>query len=353
MARLSLRMQADERLAELVGLGSEPAFEAIVHRYRPGLVRHCARVVGHDDADEAVQDALLRAHRSLADGTPVHSLGAWLHAIAHNSALGVLRRRRSAAEYCEVAAPASDAAQSPERDNLDALVSALLSLPVRQRRALVMRELEGRSYGEIAAQLGATEGAVRQLLNRARASIRDRLATLLPLELALRWAALAGGSAPSGAMTLTNGGAFAAKISSAILLSAMPVVAVTTSPPVPPPRPAPSHARPQTTGSAPPRLAADLRNLSGRPHQFGQVLPQVAQVLAQPDPVVGVGSPFDRDKRGRLELGRRGVVRAPNQVGQLSIPRGENARPPLERVSHGIDGSGVAGHLRDGPGGQP
>jgi DNA-directed RNA polymerase specialized sigma24 family protein len=78
-------MQTDERLAELARLGSEPAFEAIVRRYRPALVRHCAQVVGHDHADEAVQDALLRAHRALADGTPIHSLGAWLHAIAHNS----------------------------------------------------------------------------------------------------------------------------------------------------------------------------------------------------------------------------------------------------------------------------
>jgi RNA polymerase sigma-70 factor (ECF subfamily) len=80
-------MQGDERLAELAGLGSEAAFEAIVHRYRRALLAHCAHVVGESDADEAVQEALLKAHRALAGGTPVHSLGPWLHAIAHNSAL--------------------------------------------------------------------------------------------------------------------------------------------------------------------------------------------------------------------------------------------------------------------------
>jgi RNA polymerase sigma factor (sigma-70 family) len=191
-------------------------------------------VVGGDDADEAVQDALLKAHRALASGTPIYSLGAWLHAIAHNSALTLLRHRRLAAEYCEEragAVPTPGIAGGSEQDRLEALVAALLSLPIRQRQALVMRELEGRSYDEIATHLSASHGAVRQLLNRARTSIRARLATLIPVDLALRWAAPAVGSAPSGALTLTSSGAFAAKISSAILLSAAPVVAVTPSPP--------------------------------------------------------------------------------------------------------------------------
>ena len=109
-------------------------------------------------------------------------------------------------------------------------MSAIQALPVRQRRALVMRELEGRTYGEIAAQLGASPGAVRQLLNRARSSVRGRLAALIPAELVLRWASLAGGAAPSGALTIAGGGAFAAKLSSAVLLSAMPVVAVNLVP---------------------------------------------------------------------------------------------------------------------------
>jgi len=101
LARLSLRMQSDERLAELAGRGSEAAFEAIVHRYRRALVRHCARVLGDADADEAVQEALLKAHRALAGGTPVHSLGPWPHAIAHNSALAILAGRRVGAEYSD------------------------------------------------------------------------------------------------------------------------------------------------------------------------------------------------------------------------------------------------------------
>ena len=101
LSRLSLRMQRDERLVELVGLGSEAAFEAIVHRYRGALLRHCARLLGDADADEAVQETLVKAHRALAGGASVHSLGAWLHAIAHNSALTLLAGRRAGAEYRE------------------------------------------------------------------------------------------------------------------------------------------------------------------------------------------------------------------------------------------------------------
>jgi hypothetical protein len=93
-----------------------------------------------------------------------------------------------------------------------------------------MRELEGRSYDEIAAQLGASNGAVRQLLNRARASLRERLGALIPAELVVRWLSLATGSYPSRALTLAGTGALGAKISSAILLSEAPVVALTTAP---------------------------------------------------------------------------------------------------------------------------
>ena len=135
LARLSLRMQRDERLAELAGLGSEAAFEAIVHRYRRAMVRHCARVLGDSDADEAVQEALLKAHRALAAGAPVQSLGPWLHAIAHNTALALLAGRRGGAEYREDDVTVGAEQDQARRERLDALVAALLSLPTRQRQA--------------------------------------------------------------------------------------------------------------------------------------------------------------------------------------------------------------------------
>jgi RNA polymerase sigma factor (sigma-70 family) len=281
LTRLSLRMQRDEHLVELAGLGSEAAFEAIVHRYRPALVRHCAQIVGHDDADEAVQDTLMKAHRALARGTSVHSLGAWLHAVAHNSALSLLRGRRAATEYRdehEGVPRAIDGAVDLHEERLEALLAALRSLPHRQRRALVMREFEGRSYEEIAVQLGASNGAVRQLLNRARASVRARLAALIPGELVLRWASATGGAARSGALTLAGGGAFAAKLSSAILLSAMPVVAVNPIP-AKPESPPPAHRQTPAivrTGSHPAHASA----LRPAAHLAVAAMPRLAAVTA-------------------------------------------------------------------------
>jgi RNA polymerase sigma factor (sigma-70 family) len=252
-------MQGDDRLAELAGQGSEAAFEAIVHRYRRALVRHCARVVGDADADEAVQEALLKAHRALAAGTPVQNLGSWLHAVAHNSALAMLAARRVGPEYREDDVSIGAQSDQLRREHLEALTGALLSLPARQRQALVMREFEGRSYDEIAARLGASNGAVRQLLNRARMSIRDRFGALVPVELVTRWVTIAGSSAPPRVWTLAGSGALAAKLSGAILMSAAPVVAVAPEP-APARAAAPAHRAP----SAAARHVTAARTVSGR-----------------------------------------------------------------------------------------
>jgi RNA polymerase sigma factor (sigma-70 family) len=258
-------MQGDARLVELAGLGSEAAFEAIVHRYRRALLAHCAQVVGDSDADEAVQEALLKAHRALAGGTPVHSLGPWLHAIAHNSALAMLAGRRAGAEYREDEVTGDVAPEPVHRERLDALVGALLSLPARQRQALVMREFEGRSYEEIATRLGASNGAVRQLLSRARTSIRERLGALIPVDLLVRWTTITMSSGPSRAWTLAGSGALAAKLSGAVLMSVAPVVAVTPVPGVGP-APARQHARPaearRPTATRAARTAAASRRVT-------------------------------------------------------------------------------------------
>jgi DNA-binding CsgD family transcriptional regulator len=153
--------------------------------------------------------------------------------VAHNSSLELLRHRRATAELCDhhlTGPDFADAAPDGQRERLDALVTALSSLPVRQRRAIVMRELEGRSYDEIAARLDTSNGAVRQLLNRARTSIRERLGALIPVELVLRWTELAARTGSSRTLTLAGSGTLAAKISSVILLSAAPVVAVAPMP---------------------------------------------------------------------------------------------------------------------------
>src|SRR6478735_5357432 len=89
-----LRLQTDARLAELARDGHEPAFETLVTRYRPELVRASTRIVGPDRSEDAVQQALLNAHRAIDTTENVQNLRAWLHRIAQNSSLNILRTVR-------------------------------------------------------------------------------------------------------------------------------------------------------------------------------------------------------------------------------------------------------------------
>jgi len=322
LARLSLRMQGDDRLAELVGQGSEAAFEAIVHRYRRALVRHCAQLVGHYDADEAVQDALLKAHRALAAGTPVHSFGPWLHAIAHNSALAILAGRRDGAEYREGDIRIELDADHLRRERLDTLVGALRSLPERQRQALVMRELEGRSYDEIAARIGASNGAVRQLLSRARTSIRDRLGTLVPVDLLARLIATSS-AGPSRALTLAGSGALAAKLSGAMLLSVAPVVAVA-------PGPVPSAPTRQEAKTA-------ARTASGGRHVSVRILPSA---VGRSEASAAVRPQVDHERqRDEHPLEARDVVTgAPRPKGGVGQSRPGQQEEPQQRQHPAAEG---------------
>src|SRR5829696_5550986 len=90
-----LRTQSDARLVALAREGHERAFEAIVERYRRQLLRACRRLLPDARAEDALQQALVAAWRGLERGDEVRELRPWLHRIAHNTALNLLRQRRS------------------------------------------------------------------------------------------------------------------------------------------------------------------------------------------------------------------------------------------------------------------
>ncbi len=216
---------SDERLAKLSAEGIDSAFAMLVLRHRRALVFHCAELVGTADAEEAVQEALLRAYLALARGESVNHVGPWLRTIAHNAALNLLRARRSrpAVSREDPAHEAVGGDAFERRQSLRAVVSALEELPERQRRALVMRELEGRSYAEIEARLNTSNGAVRQLLNRARMAVRERLDALAGLVPAVRWIVADGGGAGTAARlgALSGGCAVTIKLCTAMVLTAV------------------------------------------------------------------------------------------------------------------------------------
>jgi RNA polymerase sigma factor (sigma-70 family) len=186
-----LSTQSDERLVDLVRAGSDPAFEAIVERYRRALMRYVSRILPPERAEDVVQQSFVKAYEAMHRGSADLKLRPWLYRIAHNTALNALRDRALLhAELDERFDGVERPDQAFERStSLRELVVAVQALPERQRDAILLRELEGRSYEEIATSLGVTDGAVRQLLNRARNTLRAAAAAVTPMPLVSRLAA--------------------------------------------------------------------------------------------------------------------------------------------------------------------
>jgi RNA polymerase sigma factor (sigma-70 family) len=186
-----LSTQSDERLVDLVRAGSDPAFEAIVERYRRALMRYVSRLLPPERAEDVVQQSFVKAYEAMHRDAAELNLRPWLYRIAHNGALNALRDRALGhAELDERIDGVERPDQALERSaGLQALVVAVQALPERQRSAILLRELEGRSYEEIATALGVSDGAVRQLLNRARNSLRAAAAAITPMPLVTRLAA--------------------------------------------------------------------------------------------------------------------------------------------------------------------
>ena len=186
-----LACQSDDRLVLLARSGHERAFEAIVDRYRRPLLRFCRGILPESRAEDAVQQAFINAHTALTESDDTVRLKPWLYKIARNASLNMLRQ--NGWNYDEIPLD-FDGVRRPdqiieERIDLEQTFTAMNELPERQRSALLMREFEGRSYEEIGLALGANDGAVRQLLNRARGALRAAATLVMPPPLVARLAA--------------------------------------------------------------------------------------------------------------------------------------------------------------------
>ena len=187
--RSAVGLQSDGRLVDLVRAGSTTAYEAVVQRYRRPLVSYCGRIVGPDHAEDVVQDTFTRAHASLMGDDRPMSLKPWLYRIAHNLSLNTLRAKAWNHEELD---ESFDGVRQPhehveQKDRLRDVVARVTALPQRQRAALILQAVEGRSSEEIARELDGTVGDVRMLVHRARTRLRDAVGALIPLPLLLNW----------------------------------------------------------------------------------------------------------------------------------------------------------------------
>src|SRR4051794_2268071 len=205
-----LRVQTDERLVALARDGHEPAFDAIVERYRTPLERYAARIVGPSRAEDAVQQAFINAHRTLTgEEKKTIELRPWLYRIVHNAALNALRASRAEqplGEDAEKRLALSDDVFA-RRERLREALDAVAALPANQRDAILLRELEGRSHEEIAVALGLSEGAARQQIFRARAALRAAASAITPAPLMAKMLEMAAGSTSGASDVAVSAGA--------------------------------------------------------------------------------------------------------------------------------------------------
>jgi RNA polymerase sigma-70 factor, ECF subfamily len=188
--------------------GDEDAYSRLVERYRPELHAHCYRMLGSvHDAEDALQDTLLRAWRGLARFEGRSSLRSWLYKIATNTCLNLIARRPGRAlpidhseasdphagpgeplaetlwvePYPDRTAGLGDGFAGPEsryeqRESIElAFIVALQALPPNQRAVLILREVLGFSAYEVAGLLETSVPSVNSALQRARKAVSKRL----------------------------------------------------------------------------------------------------------------------------------------------------------------------------------
>jgi len=204
MASSSTSSASERELLTAARGGDEGAFPRLVDPYRGELHAHCYRMLGSvHDAEDALQETLLRAWRGLSGFEGRSSLRSWLYRIATNSSLTMIDKRPKRVlpiDYAPAADPhggpgepliesvwiepyadehfgledglAGPEARYEQRESIElAFVAALQNLPANQRAVLILREVLGFSAAEAASSLGTTVASVNSALQRARKTL--------------------------------------------------------------------------------------------------------------------------------------------------------------------------------------
>src|SRR3954454_16215351 len=171
--------------ARILGFGRRDAsaeVDRLYRRHADEVLRYVQLVLrSRTDAEDVVQATFIRAFRALARGERVQKPRNWLIKIAHNECRRMLATRSRRAIEVELE---EVPVEQVEAGRAESLRAALSQLAPKQREALVLRELEGRSYSEIADMLEVSESAVETLLFRARRAVREQLEDVLSCDAA-------------------------------------------------------------------------------------------------------------------------------------------------------------------------
>lgn len=165
---------ADRWLVDKARAGDVDAYEVLVRRHRGRIYRIALRMLGNPhDAEDIAQDVVIQVWTALAGFTGASSYTTWLYRIVVNRCLNKTRRRRWTRPVLDTDPPPMAGAEDTvvARLRAQATMEAIAALPADQRTVIVLHQLEGLSYQEVAAVLNVSEDAVRGRLHRARSSL--------------------------------------------------------------------------------------------------------------------------------------------------------------------------------------
>jgi RNA polymerase sigma factor (sigma-70 family) len=295
------------RLA-LLGRPADRSFEQLYRKHARDVYQYALAVLANPaDAEDVTQTTFLNAYRAFQKGERPQKPHNWLIAIAHNVCR--MRWRQAGSRPKEVAleeAP-EPVAFDQERPDLTEVLTALAQLSFNQRAALVMRELEGRSYQEISEVLGVSVSAVEALLFRARRRLqlkRNALGVLTTVPLPGSLAGFFGGG---GGVVAAGGAAFGADL----VLKAAAVVAVGTA--VAGAGYTTVHAVNASDAAAPPQAASSVTR--------HQVAPKAGRAT------LGTNAAAKHERLGRHAAAARSVARPTASSASATLPAAQPPRP--------------------------
>lgn len=163
--------------------GEDEGFRLLVERYSRRIFRVAFRMTGNEhDADDVVQEAFLRAYRQLDSFEERANFGTWLHRIAINCALDLLRARSRSERHLSPEAETDAVSAEPQQDRLllsselqQSVADAMQQLSGNERTAFVLRHFEGMPVEEIGRTLGIRAGAAKHTIFRAVRKLRASL----------------------------------------------------------------------------------------------------------------------------------------------------------------------------------
>lgn len=183
MKRAPLSEATDEHLIAQSREGDRAAFGELIARYQVQVYHYSRRLLGnHDAAQDITQDVFIKAFMALNTWQPTAAFAAWLLRIARNACLDLLRGRQrfpsdNLDDHIEQLASRTPSAEQQvmQAQQMEQLEQAILKLSLEHREVVILRDIEGFCYQQLADILDINTGTVRSRLSRARAALMQQL----------------------------------------------------------------------------------------------------------------------------------------------------------------------------------